>query len=198
MILHGMDFGTEALSQFCSRWQIDELAVFGSVLRDDFRPDSDIDLLVTFAESAPWDLLDLIRMQDEAASILGRPVDLVSRRGIQESANRIVKQDVLGTAESIYAKGMERADFLSNPMAKAAVVLEIEIMGEAAGRVPDEVRSAHGQVPWSELARLRNFYIHVYHGVDYTLVWRTATVTVPRVASAVRIFLPPPPEGGPQ
>ncbi len=104
MRLHGFDFGSEELAEFCRRWQIEELAVFGSVLGDSFGPDSDIDVLVTFPEDAPWDLLDLMRMQEELSGIVGRRVDLVSRRGIEEGANRIVKQEVLTTAETVYAQ----------------------------------------------------------------------------------------------
>jgi predicted nucleotidyltransferase len=104
VVWHGINLQSQAIGEFCVRWRIRELAAFGSILRDDFGPNSDVDLLVTFEENAPWDLLDLFAMQDEAASILGRPVDLVSRRGIENAANRIVKAEVLGAAERVYAK----------------------------------------------------------------------------------------------
>jgi uncharacterized protein len=61
------------LEELCRRWQVSELALFGSVLRDDFRPDSDVDVLVTFAPGAHWSLFDRVRMQKELESILGRP-----------------------------------------------------------------------------------------------------------------------------
>jgi uncharacterized protein len=103
MIRHGIDLQSEDLKAFCRRWSITELAVFGSILGDDFRPDSDVDLLVSFSDDAAWDLIDFLRMQDEASAILGRSVDLVSRRGMEEEANRIVSGEVLRTAEPIYA-----------------------------------------------------------------------------------------------
>lgn len=103
MVLHGIELTSEGVRQFCRRWRIRELAVFGSVLREDFRADSDIDLLVTFEEGAPWDLLDLLEMQDEASLVLGRRVDLFSRRGIEAASNPILKQEVLGAAETVYA-----------------------------------------------------------------------------------------------
>jgi uncharacterized protein len=105
MLLHGIDLGSPVIADFCGRWQIDELAVFGSILSETFRADSDVDVLVTFPDDAPWDLLDLLRMQDELSGLLGRPVDLASRRGIEEGANRIVRHKVLTSAETIYAKG---------------------------------------------------------------------------------------------
>jgi predicted nucleotidyltransferase len=88
---------------FCQRWCIRELAVFGSTLGDDFGPDSDVDLLVTFAPEADWSLLDHVRMQLEMSALLGRPVDLVSRRAIERSPNAIRRAEILTTARTVYA-----------------------------------------------------------------------------------------------
>lgn len=93
----------DQLADFCRRWQITELALFGSVLRDDFGPDSDVDMLVTFAPSADWSLLDHIRMEEELASLLGRKVDLVSRRAIDRSENWIRRKEIQRTAQVVYA-----------------------------------------------------------------------------------------------
>ena len=88
---------------FCRKWKITELALFGSVLRDDFRADSDVDVLVSFAPDADWSLLDHMAMEEDLAGILGRKVDLVSRRAVERSANRIRRQAILGSAEVVYA-----------------------------------------------------------------------------------------------
>lgn len=80
-----------------------ELAVFGSVLRPDFKPDSDVDMLVTFAADAKWSLLDHVRMQDELSDSLKRNVDLVSRKGIEKSRNYIRRRAILESSEVIYA-----------------------------------------------------------------------------------------------
>jgi hypothetical protein len=93
----------EKIAEFCSRWKITEFALFGSVLRDDFGPTSDVDVLVTFASDARWSLLDHVTMQDELAVLYGRKVDLVSRRGIERSRNPIRRRDILDSAEIIYA-----------------------------------------------------------------------------------------------
>jgi len=87
---------------FCDRWQITELALFGSVLRDDFQPDSDVDVLVQFKPDARHTLFEMVRMQEELRRILGRPVDLVSRRGIEASRNYLRKSAILTSAEVIY------------------------------------------------------------------------------------------------
>ena len=67
-----MDIPQEEIAKFCQRWKIAELALFGSVLREDFRPDSDVDVLVAFAPNTTWNLDDFLDMKDELASILGR------------------------------------------------------------------------------------------------------------------------------
>jgi predicted nucleotidyltransferase len=102
---HGITLPTEQVAEFCRRWKIRELAVFGSFLRDDFRPDSDLDFLYTFDDDAQWTLFDLVAMDQELAAIVGRPVDLVDRRSIEKSENWIRRRSILGTAEAIYAAG---------------------------------------------------------------------------------------------
>ena len=88
---------------FCQQWQITELAFFGSVLRDDFRPESDVDVLVTFAPGVEWSLFDHIAMEEELSALLGRKVDLVSRRAIERGSNWIRRKAILETAEPFYA-----------------------------------------------------------------------------------------------
>jgi predicted nucleotidyltransferase len=90
---------TKQLDEFCRRWKITELRVFGSALRDDFRPDSDLDLLVTFAPDADWSLLNHVAMEEELSGIVGRKVDLVSQRAIERCSNWIRRKAVLESAE---------------------------------------------------------------------------------------------------
>ena len=92
-----------AIADFCRRWKISELALFGSVLRDDFHPDSDVDVLVSFATETNWTLLDHIAMEEELSQLVDRKVDLVSRRGIERSRNWIRREAILAAAEPIYA-----------------------------------------------------------------------------------------------
>ena len=92
----------EKIAEFCRRWKIVELALFGSVLRDDFQADSDVDVLVTFAPEAGWSLLDMARMREELNEIFGRNVDLVSKAGVQASRNPLRRQAILSSAEVIH------------------------------------------------------------------------------------------------
>jgi len=93
----------DQLGDFCRRWQITEFAFFGSVLREDFHAGSDIDILVRFASNADWSLLDHVQMERELSDIVGRKVELVSRRAIEGSKNWIRRRDILSTARTIYA-----------------------------------------------------------------------------------------------
>ena len=81
-----------------------ELALFGSVLRDDFGPESDIDVLVRFSPTATPTLLDLERMEDELTRLLGRKVDLVEYGAVEASRNYIRRRAVLESAETLYVE----------------------------------------------------------------------------------------------
>ena len=103
MTIPHINIPKEIIAEFCIKWKIREFAFFGSVLRDDFRPDSDIDILVTFSEDAKHTLFDLVHMEKELKDIFGREVDIVSRRGIESSRNYIRKNAILSSAEAVYA-----------------------------------------------------------------------------------------------
>ena len=92
------------VADFCTQWKIKELAFFGSVLRDDFGSESDIDILATFAPDVTWTLFDHVTMQDQLKAIFGRKVDLISRRAIERSPNHLRRNAILNTAESIYVE----------------------------------------------------------------------------------------------
>ncbi|MGI0486477.1 nucleotidyltransferase family protein [Pantanalinema rosaneae CENA516] len=95
MNLKTIDLPIEQIQQFCDRWQIIEFALFGSVLRDDFRPDSDIDVMVQFDANAHPTFFDLSNMEDELKTIFQREVDLVTRKGIESSRNYLRRQAIL-------------------------------------------------------------------------------------------------------
>ena len=92
----------EKITAFCKKWHIIDLSLFGSVLRVDFRPDSDVDVLVAFAPHARLSLFDLIRMRIELEDLFGRAVDLVERCSIEASHNPIRRQEILTTAQEVY------------------------------------------------------------------------------------------------
>jgi len=94
----------DQIAEFCRKWNVSEFALFGSVLREDFRPDSDVDVLVSFPsyEATP-SLFDHVDMQDELEALFGRRVDLISRKGVEHSRNPIRKKAILESARVVYA-----------------------------------------------------------------------------------------------
>jgi hypothetical protein len=88
------------LAAFCKKWLVCEFSLFGSILRDDFGPESDVDVLVRFAQDAPWDMWDLIAMRDELAELVERPVDLIEYEALR---NPYRKREILRTREVVYA-----------------------------------------------------------------------------------------------
>jgi len=98
-----LDIPQDKLEALCKKWKITELALFGSVLRDDFGPESDVDVLVTFDPSARIGLIELSRLQDELSQLIGRTVDVVSRRGVEMSRNPRRREEILSSARVLYA-----------------------------------------------------------------------------------------------
>jgi len=90
------------LAEFCQRWRIAELALFGSATRDDFNEKSDIDVLVSFFPDARPSLLTMVDMEEELEQIFRRPVDLITRRAVEQSMNPYRKRAILDSAEVIY------------------------------------------------------------------------------------------------
>jgi predicted nucleotidyltransferase len=101
-----IDIPRDRLADFCRRWKISELAVFGSALRADFGPTSDLDLLVTFTSEAQWSLLDHIQMEEELKTLVGRDVDLITRSAVERSGNRIRREEILRSAVPLHVAGI--------------------------------------------------------------------------------------------
>jgi uncharacterized protein len=97
-----LDLPTDQIAAFCQIWKVSEFSIFGSALSGEFGPDSDVDVLIAFLPDARWSLLDHVQMQQELETILGREVDLVSRRGVERSSNAIRRQAILDSAEPVY------------------------------------------------------------------------------------------------
>jgi uncharacterized protein len=90
------------LQEICEKWQIIELALFGSVLRDDFNSQSDVDILVSFADQAKITFFDLNTIEEQLSKLFDRPVDLVTKRAIEQSHNWIRKKNILSDSRVIY------------------------------------------------------------------------------------------------
>ena len=94
----------DIIADFCRRWRISRLEVFGSALREDFRPDSDLDLVATYAADARWSLLDRVHMKHELEDLLGRKVDLLNRRALENHRATRRGREILAQTELLYAE----------------------------------------------------------------------------------------------
>ncbi len=95
----------EAIADFCRRWHIVEFAIFGSALREDFFPDSDVDVMIALEPGVKWSFRQWLEMIHELEVIFGRKVDLVERRQVEQSKNYIRRKHILSHMERVYVAG---------------------------------------------------------------------------------------------
>ncbi|HEY9909133.1 MAG TPA: nucleotidyltransferase family protein [Thermosynechococcaceae cyanobacterium] len=103
MTVPAIELPMEKIVAFCDRWHVTEFALFGSVLREDFRPDSDIDILINVSPNAERGLTETLQMRDELEAIFGRKVDLIIKAAIERSENWLRRKNILESAQTIYA-----------------------------------------------------------------------------------------------
>ncbi len=90
------------IASFCQKWHIAKIALFGSILREDFNPDSDIDFLITFLPNTRQGLLTLAKIKHELEYLLNRSVDIAVKDSIEASENWIRRYEILTTAQTVY------------------------------------------------------------------------------------------------
>ena len=99
---HGLTISSESLTKLCQHWQIVEVSLFGSILREDFNTNSDIDVLVKFSEEARITFFDLDVIEQELSKLFYRPVDVVTKLAIEQSHNPIRRKNILDNSKVIY------------------------------------------------------------------------------------------------
>jgi len=106
MQLKNIKLPVAEIAQFCQKWNLTEFALFGSVLRDDFRPaSSDVDVMIQYRPEAVPSFYDLDLMEDDLKAILGRDVDVITRPSIESSTNYLRRHEILSSAQVIYESG---------------------------------------------------------------------------------------------
>jgi len=100
VVSRNLDVPMEQIAEFCRKWKIRQFSLFGSVLREDFRPDSDVDVLVSFQPDSTWDLLNIVDMRNELMALFGREVDFVEEGGLRNPFRRV---GILFTRQVVYA-----------------------------------------------------------------------------------------------
>ncbi|PHV63607.1 DUF86 domain-containing protein [Cyanobacterium aponinum] len=87
------------------------------------------------------------------------------------------------------SKGLEKQTFVKNPTLTRAIVRSLEIIGEATKKLPDDFRQRHSQIPWKQMAGMRDKLIHQYFGVDYDLVWNVVISQIPGLDQQIQLIL---------
>ena len=110
---------------------------------------------------------------------------------MSQRSSRIFLEDIIQSADKIrrYTKGLEYDDFVRNEMVTDAVLRNIEIIGEAAGNIPEDIRSLYPHIPWRRIVGLRNIVIHAYFNVDLNIIWQIVTVNLPEIRDDIRSVL---------
>jgi uncharacterized protein with HEPN domain len=100
-------------------------------------------------------------------------------------------KDILAAIESIerFTAGIDLGAFQADDKTTSAVIRKLEIIGEAVKQIPDEIRQRYTQVPWREMAGMRDKLIHFYFGVDYHLVWKAIKERLPQVKREIQEIL---------
>jgi uncharacterized protein with HEPN domain/predicted nucleotidyltransferase len=205
--LTGID--RERIANLCRRHGIRRLSLFGSALRGDLLPGSDLDVLVEFLPGAAVGLR-FITIQDELEDLFGRPIDLntpafLSRhfreRVLHEARalcarppeDDVLLRDMLDHARKAVAAvaGRERGDLDRDDVLAAALERFIEVLGEAAGKVSEATREHAATVPWRGIIGMRNRLVHGYASVDHDIVWDVVTDDLPRLIADLESLLEP-------
>lgn len=206
-----IDLPKEEIVEFCTKWGVIEFSFFGSVLTDDFHPDSDIDVLVTFEEDSKHTLFDLVHMQDELKQIFGREVDLLTRRGVEQSRNYIRRKSILSSLEQPISRdmahlldillaakdardftaGIDEAAFLSDRKCQCAVTYCLGVIAKAVKRLSDDSQRKYPDIPWSAMERVRDLHIPADDMVNLNEVWDTVQDDAPVLISRLERIVPP-------
>lgn len=209
----------EQLAGLCRRHHVRELALYGSVLREDFRDDSDIDVLVDFEADARIGLFDLTGLQQELADAFGRSVDVVERRSLHP-ANR---DAVLEEAKTIWPEwqvegiapsrpfrrewlqlhvmieaaddlaemlvGQSRETVIASDLRRSALVVPLARIGWLAGRLPDNIRDTYTDVDWNGWETRGARLTTQYWDIDWNEVWKMASEEAPVLRDRVDMIL---------
>ena len=190
------------------RFGIASLDLFGSFARGQAREDSDIDLLVRF--DGPASLSCEMEMQDYLEGLFGRPVDLVRAEWLRPEYRSYVEKDIamdesdrpvrdwripvrdmIGFGERLLSEtaGMDRAQFIENAVLYDMAQFNILRMGEAANRIPQDIRDAHPEIDWQGIRGARNLIAHEYDRVDEGEVWNIVRTHIPALLPQLRRML---------
>lgn len=112
-------------------------------------------------------------------------------RGLCMRREQLFLRDIVEAADAIrdFVSGHTEQTFLQSELLRSAVVQKLTIIGEAAARLPSELKQRHAAIPWADIVGFRNILVHAYFGIQWDIVWRAATEEVPQLREQVSAVL---------
>ena len=199
---NGLYLNPDDVERICKQYRIIELSIFGSSLRDDFREDSDVDILVSFIKKVGHSLFNFMDAEQEFERLLNREIDLVEIESLKYPERRA---NILLTREIIYminrgddaiflmdivecclkiietTKNTKYYYFEKDFQKKSTVERQIEIIGEASKKISTKTREELAHIPWKKMIGLRNVIAHEYRDIVNEVIWKAAIFFVPEL-----------------
>ncbi len=202
--------------ELSERFGVSSVHLFGSTARDRATATSDVDILVDF--NGPATMERIFDLQSYIEGLVGRPVDLVTRKGLKNEIRPYIEaeaidvseenpqmpspespqrewrfrlENVIGFCEDVLkiTEGIGEAEFFSDITINRSALHTIALIGEAARHIPDEVRDAHPEIPWVSIIGTRNLIIHDYLGIDDDRVWEIVRKNIPELLPKLHALL---------
>ena len=199
----------ETISAFCRKWNVQSFCLFGSIMRDDFRPDSDVDVLVTFFPDAGTSFTDLISMQDELEILFSRKVDLADRRSVEQGKNYIRRIGMLSGKPPVLRQMSYLLDMLlsaraiqeivrnaspeiidSDDMGYHALCFNVRQLALSAHRIDISTREKYPHLPWEFLAGICTEFKENFFEPDKQKIKIAAWEVAPRIMPLLVAIVP--------
>lgn len=200
----------DVIRDFCRKWNLKSFRFYGSIMRDDFRPDSDIDVMVEFSPDAKPSFFDISTMQEELEALLCRKVDLADRRSVDRSENYIRRKGMLSGKPPVLRQISYLLDMLisarvivkvscdnppeiidSDEIAFHALSFNVRWLAVSAGRVDEQTRNTLPDIPWDILDAANAMFEDDLINPDKSTIKEIAWEVVPRIIPLLIAIIPP-------
>jgi hypothetical protein len=200
----------ETIRAFCKKWTIHSFSFYGSIMRDDFRPDSDIDVMIEFSPGDRTSVLDMGAMQEELEALFSRNVDLVERKSIEQSENYIRRNGILSGKPPVLRQMSYLLDMLisakniqkitGNSSAETvdrdemlfhAISYHCRWLAVSAQRVDAPTRRKYPDIPWNRLMKMYDSFEADFCRPDRELIREITGEVVPAIIPVLSTIIPP-------
>ncbi|MFA5331974.1 MAG: nucleotidyltransferase domain-containing protein [Methanoregula sp.] len=199
----------ETIRAFCKKWHIRSFCFYGSIMRDDFRPDSDVDVMIGFAPDDKTSLLNMSVMQEELEALFSRKVDLADRKSVEQSENYIRRKGMLSGKPPVLRQMSYLLDMLisANNIQKItgnssaemsdrdemlfhAISYHCRWLAVSAQRVDAPTHRKYPDIPWDRLMKMYDSFETDFCRPDRELIREIAWEVVPRIIPVLNAIIP--------